>query len=460
MSLTRELVTRVRELEYDDLTDEDRAATRRLLFDHLGVAANGSGTESARAMQRFTGAADGGEGFPITGTTLRVDPLPAAMANAVAAHSIEYDDVHNAASSHPGVVVFPAAMAAAEISGADTQSFLLGVAVGYEVMCRVGRAANPPSHYARHFHPTGTTGHFGATAAAASILELDADTTVSALGIAATMAAGSMQFLRDGAWTKRLHPAHAARNGVEAALMARQGFRGTEDGIAGDRAFLAGYSEHPNPKELLADWRDRPLEVRNTSIKAHTCCRYKHGPIDALLRLRAEQELRADEVATITIGIPTVAEDIIWQPTAVKRRPATVVDAQFSMPFGAAVALARGRASLSEYDETSLDDPEIVRLMDLTECVIDTELDLTYPEQWRAWAEVETVDGRSLRADVDDPKGDPTNPLSPEELRAKFDNITSGCYTVERRNAIAGVSANLGRDSSLDDLVGLLPGDV
>lgn len=210
MSLTRELVTRVRELEYEDLTDEDLAATRRLLFDHLGVAANGSGTESARAMQRFAGAADRREGFPIIGTNLRVDPLRAAMANAVAAHSIEYDDVHNAASSHPGVVVFPAAMAAAEISGAKTRGFLLGVAVGYEVMCRVGRAANPPSHYARHFHPTGTTGHFGATAAAASILELDADTTVSALGIAATMAAGSMQFLRDGALHER-RPRNAIR---------------------------------------------------------------------------------------------------------------------------------------------------------------------------------------------------------------------------------------------------------
>jgi len=168
MSLTSELVERVSELEFSDLTGEDLTATRALLLDHIGVAANGATTDSGRSMQAFATATDSTEA-PIVGTSLTAEPLRAAMANAVAAHSIEYDDVHNAASSHPGVVVFPAAIAAAEMADADAESMILGAVVGYEVMCRVGRAANPPAHYARHFHPTGTTGHFGAAAAAASI---------------------------------------------------------------------------------------------------------------------------------------------------------------------------------------------------------------------------------------------------------------------------------------------------
>ena len=459
MSLTRELVERVWELDYEELTDLDLTATRGLLLDHLGVAANGAATDSGRTMQDFAVSSTPGTA-PIIGTLRTAGPLHAAMANAVAAHSIEYDDVHNAASSHPGVAVFPAAIAAAQLADADARRFLLGVVVGYEVMCRIGRAANPQAHYRRHFHPTGTTGHFGAAAAAASILELNVDETVSALGIAATMAAGSMEFLLDGAWTKRLHPAQAARNGVEAALMAQQGFKGTDDGVGGKRAFLAGYSDDPNPKEILVDWRDRPLEVQNTSIKAHTCCRYKQGPIDALLEIRNAHDVTADDVAEIKIGLLSVAEDIVWQPIAAKRRPSTVVDAQFSMPYGAAVALIDGRASLAQYDGTRFNDPGMHRLMDATDCVVDTDLDLAYPVQWRSWAEIITSDGRMFRAEVDDPKGDPTNPLSPEELRAKFDDITGLVYSSRRRDAIAGSIDILGSGSSLSELLAMLPTDI
>ena len=458
MSLTRDLVERVWELTYSGLEDDDLGAARSLLLDHLGVAANGATTDSGRAMQTFAVSTAEGSA-PIVGTSLTADPLHAAMANAVAAHSIEYDDVHNSASSHPGVAVIPAAIAAAQIADADAQRFLLGLVAGYEVMCRVGRAANPTAHYRRHFHPTGTTGHFGAAAAAASIFGLGVDRTVSALGIAGTMAAGAMQFLLDGAWTKRLHPAQAARNGVEAALMAQHGFKGTEDGIGGERGFLAGYSDDPNPKEILAGWGDRPLEVQNTSIKAHTCCRYKQGPIDALLAIRSAHSLGGGDIAGVRIGLLSVAEDIVWQPTEAKRRPSTVVDAQFSLPYGVAVALADGRASLAQYDGTRFDDPEIHRLMDATERVIDKDLDLTYPAQWRSWAEVTTTDGRTLRARVDDPKGDPTNPLSPEELRAKFDEITLPVYSGQRQDAIARAVAGLGRGSSFAGLVSMLGSD-
>ena len=444
---------------YDDLTELDLVAVRSLLLDNLGVAANGSTTDSGRSMQRFAMAA--GEGSaPIIGTNFTAEPLRAAMANAVAAHSIEYDDVHNAASNHPGVAVIPAALAAAQIAGADAQQFLLGVVVGYEVMCRVGRAVNPPAHYARHFHPTGTTGHFGAAAAAGSIFSLDSQEMISALGIAGTMAAGSMEFLIDGAWTKRLHPAQAARNGTEAALMASHGFRGTDDAIGGVRAFLAGYSSDPRPKEILSDWGERPLEVQNTSIKAHTCCRYKQGPIDALLQIRSNHDLDPSDVESITIGLLSVAEDIVWEPVAAKRRPTTVVDAQFSMPYGAAVALRDGRASLAQYDGSLFDDPVVLDLMDATECVIDTELDLSYPQQWRSWAEVITKDGRRLRVGIDDPKGDPTNPLTAQELRAKFDDITIPVFSSSRQDAVALAVRGLAESSTLTDLHSVLPSDV
>jgi 2-methylcitrate dehydratase PrpD len=378
------------------------------------------------------------------------------MANAAAAHAIEFDDTHNAASLHPGVVIFPASTAAALIADADDATFMLGVVVGYETMCRIGRAINPSSHYQRHFHPTGTVGHFGAAASAARILGLGPETTTAALGIAATMAAGSMEFLVDGAWTKRIHPALAARNGIEAALLASEGFVAPADGIGGPRGFLASYSANPNPDLVLAGFGEMPLEVRSTSIKAHTCCRYNQGPIDAILELRGAHNLSADDVTHVKVGMVATGLDIVWDPPAAKRRPHSVVDAQFSMPFAAAVAIAHGRAALQEYSDSQLADPRILRLMDATECVHDAELDRTFPRMWRAWAEVETKDGRTVRTTVDYPKGDPENAFTPRELRAKFASLAEPAYGADGADLIAAAADKIPDPGSLSALLALL----
>ena len=462
MSLTRALVERINALRFGDLSEDGRAAICHLLVDFLGVTARGSRSEAAVAVRESL--ADLGEAgphpFPLVGTRASASALQAAFTNAVAGHSIEYDDTHQAASSHPGVVVFPAAFAAAVMTGATQRDFLLAVAKGYEVMCRLGRAANPPGQYRRHFHPTGTTGHIGAAAVGASLLDLTAEQTVSALGIAATMAAGSMEFLTGGSWTKPLHPGQAARNGVHAAMLARRGFRGPEDGIGGPHGFLATHSDDPKPDLLLARWGEMPLEVRNTSIKAHACCRYSQGAIDALLEIRRRHALLPQQVVSITIGLVSTAIDIVSRPVDGKRRPSTVIEAQFSMPFGAALAVLEGKAGLAQHDSSRLLAPAILDLMDRTECVADPELDRRYPAQWPTWARVTTNDGRTLEARVDHPKGDPPNPLSPAELRAKFDELTAPVFSTARQAAIADTVAQIAEPEGLKTLIELLRGDL
>lgn len=449
MNLTRDLIEAVSEVGYDDLADADLAAVRTLLLDHLGVAANGSTTDSAacfrRTLERVGYSAPATA--PVVGAGRSAPAVQAAMANAVAGHSIEYDDVHNASSSHPGVVVFPAVMAAAALAGAGERELVRGAAVGYEVMCRAGRAADPPAHYGRHFHPTGTIGALGAAAAAGAVLGLGADGLVSAVGIAGSMASGSMQFLIDGAWTKRLHPALAARSGVEAALLAADGYRGTEDGIAGERGFLAAYSGGSRPDRLLEGWGDWPLEVAATSVKAHTCCRYNQGPIDTLLAIRSAHGLAGDEVEDVLIGVPSVAVDIVAEPVGAKRRPRSVVDAQFSLHYGAAVALARGRAGLAEYRTEALDDKDVLELADRVRYEVDPEIDRVYPERWRAWARV-AVGGDSFYAETDEPKGDPGNPLTPAEIRAKFDSLAACVYGETARESIAEHALCMGEPGS------------
>ena len=450
MSRTRELAEAVHGIDFDALGDAEIEAVRRLLLDHIGVAAAGSLTDSAasfrRTMVRF--AHDDSAALPVIGAGVAAAAVPASMANAVAGHSIEYDDVHNSSSSHPGVVVYPAAMAATALAGGDEQDLVRAVVIGFEVMCRAGRAADPAAHYARHFHPTGTIGTLGAAAAAAAALGLDADGLNSAIGISAAMASGSMEFLSDGAWTKRLHPALAARNGVEAGLLAADGYVGTVDGICGERGFLASHSEAPVPDRLLEGWGERPLEVVDTSIKRHTCCRYNQGAIDALLAIRATHGVSADDVASVVIGIPSVAVDIVAEPVAAKRRPASVVDAQFSLAFGAAAALVWGRAGLAEYDESRLDDPAALALMGRVDYEVDPDIDRDFPEKWRAWARVQTRNGQVFEQRVDDPKGDPGNPFTDAECRDKFHDLASVTYSQEARSAIAEQALSIGTPGS------------
>ena len=458
MSRTRELAEAVASIDFDSLGHAEMAAVRRLLLDHLGVAAAGSLTDSAAAFRRTMGrfAHDESAAVPVIGAGITAAPVPAAMANAVAGHSIEYDDVHNASSSHPGVVMFPAATAATALAGGDERDLVRAVVIGFEVMCRAGRAADPVSHYARHFHPTGTIGALGAAAAAAAAAGLDAKGLNSAVGIAATMASGSMEFLSDGAWTKRLHPALAARNGVEAALLAADGYVGTDDGICGRRGFLASHSEAPAPERLLEGWGQWPLEVVSTSIKRHTCCRYNQGAIDALLSIRSAHRLDAAEVESVVIGVPSVAVDIVSEPAAAKRRPASVVDAQFSLPFAAAAALLWGRAGLAEYDETRLADPAALALMDRVRYEVDPEIDRHFPDQWRAWARVTTRGGATHFQPVDDPKGDPANPFTDEECRQKFDELAAPVYSPEARDAIAEHALSMGAPGSFKSLLDAL----
>jgi len=457
VTLTKELTEAVWSITSKDLADKDLEAARMLLLDHIVVTAGGAAADSACAARRWArGIGDDGSRLPLIGWKGSLAAVPAAAANAVAAHSIEFDDVHNASSLHPGAVIFPAAMAMTSIIGSSPSDFLTAVVRGYEVMCRVGRAANAPAEYARHFHPTATVGHLGAAATCASLLKLDQTRAVWALGIASTMAGGTMQFLVDGSWTKRLHPALAVQNGIHAARLAAEGYLGGEDGIGGSRGFLASHSADPHPERVLADFGSRPLEIRSTSIKAHTCCRYNQGPIDAVLALRLAHGFDARDVVAATIGIPSVAVDIVAEPRLEKIAPKSVVDAQFSLPFSVAVALVRGRAGLSEYTEVLLDDPTIVRLMELVDYKADREIDRFYPEEWRAWARISLRDGSIVSAQVDHPKGDPANALTRDELLAKVDELTTSCWDVGRQRRIVNSVARFGDQSSFSELIDAL----
>jgi 2-methylcitrate dehydratase PrpD len=434
----------------------DRA--KGLYLDFLGVASRGARSDSSRAIARFLRAVGGTGDAVVVGTRLRGHPTYAALANGVFAHCLELDDVERESSLHPGVAVFPAALAAAELSPVDGGRFLAAVTAGYEVAIRVGKALRPASHYRRGFHPTATCGTFAAAVAAGMLIGLDEGQLAHAFGIAGSQASGLMAFLADGAWTKRLHAGWAAHAGLLAALLAREGFTGPSRVLEGTGGFLRAYSDDPDVagvvKDLGADYA-----ILRTATKIHACCRYMHPGIDAILELVHRYRLDPSDVTRIRVGIiPTGS--FVAEPAAQKYDPRNSVDAQFSMPYAAAVALLRRRVSLDEFGEDNIGSAQVRALMGKVICVKDPELEAAFPAKWSGWAEVETGDGVTRTARVEVPKGEPENPIDWEGLVEKFHVLTAPVFSGARRRAIVQATARLEAAQDVREAIRLLRAEV
>lgn len=404
-------------LEWARLPEDARERMLELVLDHVGVVLRGSATGSAESARAFVATQPAGDA-PLLGTAVRSTAPWAALANGVAGHSLELDDVTRESSLHPGVAVIPAAMALAYERRATPVAFLEAVVAGYEVTMRAGDALGAASAYARGFHPTGVAGAFGAAAAAARLLGLDADGMVRAIGAAGSMASGSLEYLADGSWTKRLNAGWAAHAGIVAAGLAAAGFTAPATALDGRYGLLHAYSDAARPELLTASLGD-PLMVLKVTIKPYGCCRYTHPLIDGALALRA-QGVTSEDVESVRLGVLSAGAGLIADPIERKRTPTNVVDAQFSAPFGFAVALVHGRAGIAEHDEAALADERIRRLMSVTDCVRDPALDARYPAEWPGWVEVRLGDGRVLRHDVAHALGEPENPLPRDALVRRF----------------------------------------
>jgi 2-methylcitrate dehydratase PrpD len=386
-------------------------------------------------------------------------PAWAALANGTAAHAIERDDVTCESSLHPGVAVMPAALAVAEEKGAGASALLAAVVAGYEITLRVGSALNPASAYQRGFHPTGVAGVFGATTAAGYLLGLEAETLTRALGIAGTMASGSLEYLSDGSWTKRLNAGWAAHAGIVAAGLAQAGFTGPETVFEGPLGLLQGYTDAPNSRRLLAGL-GQSFQIMTVAIKPYGCCRYNHGLIDCILALKQEHNIRPDDVETIRLGVLKAGALLVADPIEQKRSPQSIVDAQFSAPFAAAIALVRGAADVNQYTQTNVDDPTIRSLMARTDCYHDPSLDAVYPKKWPAAAEIKLRNGQTVSTQVEYPAGEPENPVPGEDLVRKFVMLTDSLLATETAHELARRILNLDHEAGIEGVMRAIRGQA
>ena len=436
---TAELARFVAALQRDMLPEEVQERVRYLLLDYLAVTLHGSRLPSSLAAYKLLDAVPGAylsEGTTLVGRMQRAEASWAALVNGVAAHGLEMDDVENRSSLHPGVVVFPAALALAEQLHSSLDDFYAAIVAGYEVTLRVGAALHPASAYERGFHPTAICGALGSAAASARLLHLTPQQTNMALGIAGSMASGSMAYLDNGAWTKRLHPGWSSHAGITAARLAEAGFVGPTNILESRYGLLHAYSSAGDIQQLERTTAPE-FAIMDVSLKPYACCRYMHGPIDCLLSIRDQHHPTIQHIQRIRCGVVSGGHGLVVDPIEQKRKANTIVDAQFSMPFGAAITLLRGQAGLSVFTEKEIQDPTVQALMQRVECYATPELDDYYPDEWRASASVEMLNGSIFEAKIRYALGDPHNPLSWEQLIARFhDLVQPVIMNVSKRQAI------------------------
>lgn len=409
--MTRQLADFLAAVAWADLPPGVVEDARRSVLDWLGSALAGSLEAPARMAQKVV-AGLGASGEATVFGAARASAAGAALANGVASHILELDDVHKWSTLHPAAPILPAALAVAEREHSSGRQFLLAVTLGYEAALRVGEAVNP-SHY-RFWHPTGTAATFGAAAAAGSLLKLSAAEMLDALGSAGTQAAGLWEFNADGAMSKHLHPGKAALNGVLSADLARLGFTGASRILEGERGFFRATTDSFDASRITDGLGDR-WKISENCYKMHSCCGHTHTAIDVALELRGHGAIADVHIETYGPGFAIVKE----------MNPRTPYQAKFSIAYCVAAALAEGRVSLDQFSpdrfgSEGVYDDAIADVLQRTRVTVAEDLTAKYPAAWPARVGVTLADGTVLQGAADFPRGNPENPVSTAELENKF----------------------------------------
>jgi len=430
--LTHVLASKAAGLDYDNLPPPARELVRQCVLDYLGVAVAGASDGSVRLLLDEMNEAGGAPKASVIGHELRLPALSAALVNGAAAHALDYDDVNMAMPGHPSVAILPALLALAELRRSSGHAVATAFVAGYETTCRIG-AALQPGHYNLGFHSTGTIGSFGAAAACARLLGLDAETTAIALGIAGTQAAGlKSQF---GTMCKPFHAGKAAQCGLLAARLAARGFSSRTDIVECVQGFALTHGPDFAPAAALAE-PEGGLHLFANLFKYHAACYLTHAPIECARRLREDHRLEPDAIAGITLRLDASCERVCNIPA-----PSDGLQSKFSLRQTVAMALAGvDTASLGAYSAENARDP---RLVGLRERVV-----LDWQDSWPqtlSELELELTDGRRpmARHDAGIPAGDIAD--QGRRLAAKFDSLVEPVLgpsrTRELRETIAGLDS-------------------
>ena len=411
------------------ITAGDRRRAALHLIDWIGCAVAGAASETGGVFRSHAATQPAGAARIVLGGAATA--RDAAFANGAFGNVLEMDDVHREAILHPGPVVIPAALALAAERATGGAALLDAILHGYEAEIRIGRAMGG-GHYAK-FHPTATMGPFGAAAACGSLLGLDAEGMVWALGNAGTQAGGVWQCRHEPVMTKQLHTARAAAMGLEAAQMAALGLTGPRLILEGPQGVFAGLATDARPYRVL-DERDAPWMVHATSFKPWPACRHAHPAIDAALALRPRIAGRG----IAAVQVESYADALAFCDRA---RPRSTVQAKFSLQHAVAVTLLDGPPPLSAFDPPALDRSDLAALRACVTVAEGAGFTRAYPAHYGAAVQVTLTDGTVLRETVPDALGDPENPLPEDAILAKARMLMESAGVMRAEAVIAAALA-------------------
>lgn len=417
------IVDNFQNLKFEDIPNRVIDTTKKQILDYFattfgGVTAAGV-KECAELATEWGGAKQstlfywGGEKMPA---------YNAVFANAVMAHALDFDDVHEGAIMHPAVIAVPVALAMAEVKGGlSGKEFLTAIALGTDFICRLGLATRPGESIIPYgWHQTTLYGSITAAAVAARVLGLDAETMLNAIGIAYHTSGGNGQGVKDGTLAKRLGPGLAARSGISAVELAQKGLTGAKNVLEGAWGFYFTYHQNKYSRETLVDDLGVRFETDGVSIKPYPCCRGNHPFIDAALKVTLENDIKPENVAKITLWAAEGTYDLLCKPEEVKKFPRSFVDSQFSVPWCVATAIAHRKATLSEFTEKAIKDPVVLELTGKLNIIVDPSMNSVDNSIDPGRVQVETKDGKVYEAMVRNPVGGADNPLTYEQVAQKL----------------------------------------
>jgi len=426
MTISQRLATFTTGLELEEVPPQVRERAKHLMLDSIGLAYATLdlpyATSTLAAMQEL-----GGGEATVFGHRQKLALRDAMLLNGLLIHSLDFDDTHARGVIHSTASALPCAFNMAEYAGASGADLLTAYLCAMEVSTRVGAAAAGGFHNAG-FHPTGLAAAFGCSLAAARLLGLDEKAAQHAQGIALSMASGSLEFLQDGAWTKRLHPGWAAAAGTTAAMLARHGYVGPGVPYEGRFGLYALYLKAPLDAEHLAlatSGLGETWEIDGVALKPIPACHFTHASSDAAIALYRQHGLRPDEIERVIVLVPGATIPIVCEPVENKQRPANSYDAQFSIPYIVATGLLRGRFVLDDLEPAALADEQVRALA--ARVTHEADPDTTYPRHYSGEVIVHTRDGRRLAHREAINRGSADKPLSNDDIVAKFyDNALRG----------------------------------
>ncbi len=369
------------------------------------------------------------------------DPFSAALVNGTAAHGEDYDDTFEGGPVHSGAVIIPAVVALCERENLGGDRLLLGVATGVELLCRLS-LVTPKAIHKAGFHPTAVFGAMAAAGACAAALGLDHAKTVSAFGVAGSMASGIIEYLAEGTWTKRMHAGWAAQSGMRAALLARGGFLGPRTVFEGSHGFYKAFAPSVAPEfEHLLDGLGTKWLMEDIAYKPYACGTMTQPFIDCAIKL-AEQGVAADDIVEIVCQVGEGTVHRLWEPLAVKHAPQTPFGAKFSTPFCMAIGFLDRKAGLAQFTGARVSDPAARRLAAKIRYEVDPNDE--YPRNFTGRLRATLRNGQTREIRQPHMRGGAHEPLTTREIETKCaDNALHGGWTAEKAETLRAVSATL-----------------